>query len=179
MKAMLNRTGMTTVVRRMTLVLGIIGLGLVFAPSAQAADEVVHFDNPDHMVMYQTLLKEYRCLKCQNQNLWDSNASLAGDLRREIRGQIVAGKDQNDIEEYLVARYGEFVLYRPRFTAKTALLWIGPFALLLIGLTSLVMMVRNKARATRENLGNRVIPAGLSDEDSEDKLARARNLLKD
>lgn len=167
------------VVRTLLMLLGLIAFALMSASSTHAADEVVHFDNPDHLEMYQALLKEYRCLKCQNQNLWDSNASLAGDLRREIRTQIVAGKDQNDIDEYLVARYGEFVLYRPRFGTKTAILWIGPFVLLLIGLTSLVMMVRGKSRAMRENQGNRILPAGASDAQAADKLARARDLLKD
>lgn len=147
-------------------------------PRAYAADEVVNFDNPAHKQMYQTLLKAYRCLKCQNQNLWDSNASLAGDLRREIRGQIVAGKSKEDIDSYLVARYGEFVLYRPRFTTKTAVLWIGPFVLLLIGLSSLVIMVRSRSRASLENDGQRVNTKG-SDRASDDKLAKARDLLKD
>ena len=179
MTSMFALTGIPAMARIAIVLLGITALGLAYVPPVKAADEVVHFDNPDHRVMYQALLKEYRCLKCQNQNLWDSNASLAGDLRREIREQILAGKNQNDIDEYLVARYGEFVLYRPRFNSTTALLWIGPFVLLLIGLMSLVVMVRNKARATRENQGNRVLPAGESNLHAEGKLARARDLLKD
>ncbi len=149
-----------------------------FFSVVHAADEIVHFDNPDHKVMYQALLKEYRCLKCQNQNLWDSNASLAGDLRREIREQILAGKEQADIDEYLVARYGEFVLYRPRFNAKTAVLWIGPFVLLLVGLGSLVLMVRSRAKAVGDG-NERVVPVDSAERFSEDKLAKARDLLKD
>lgn len=165
--------------RTVMVLLIIMVCTLASAPQTRAADEVVHFDNPDHKVLYQALLKEYRCLKCQNQNLWDSNASLAGDLRREIREQIIAGKEQNEIDQYLVARYGEFVLYRPRFGTKTAILWIGPFVLLLIGLTSLVMMVRGKTRAMRENDGKRIVPPVASDLHSEDKLAKARDLLRD
>lgn len=165
--------------RTLMLLLSIIVCTFALAPQTRAADEVVHFDNPDHRTLYQALLKEYRCLKCQNQNLWDSNASLAGDLRREIRLQIIAGKEQNEIDEYLVARYGEFVLYRPRFGTKTALLWIGPFVLLLIGLTSLVLMVRGKTQAIRENDGKRIVPPVASDLHTEDKLAKARELLKD
>jgi len=165
--------------RTLMLLLSIIMGNLALAPQTRAADEVVHFDNPDHRALYQALLREYRCLKCQNQNLWDSNASLAGDLRREIREQIIAGKEQNEIDEYLVARYGEFVLYRPRFSTKTALLWIGPFVLLLIGLASLVIMVRGKTQAIRENDGKRVVPPVASELHSADKLAKARDLLKD
>ncbi|MFK7860316.1 MAG: cytochrome c-type biogenesis protein CcmH [Granulosicoccus sp.] len=146
---------------------------------ARAADEVVQFDNPAHKDMYQGLLKEYRCLKCQNQNLWDSNASLAGDLRREIREQIVAGNSKADIDEYLVARYGEFVLYRPRFTAKTAILWIGPFVLLLVGLISLVVMVRKKSKSSAlEDVPERRAEAA-AELHSSDKLAKARDLLKE
>lgn len=136
-----------------------------------ASDEVIHFEDPTHKQMYQALLKEYRCLKCQNQNLWDSNASLAGDLRREIRTQIIDGKTKAEIDGYLVARYGEFVLYRPRFSAKTAVLWIGPFVLLFIGLASIVFMVKRKAKESASR------PIQLRDVHSDDKLAKARDLL--
>lgn len=146
--------------------------------SVQAADEVVTFENPAHKQMYQLLLKEYRCLKCQNQNLWDSNASLAGDLRREIRGQIIAGNSKADIDEYLVTRYGEFVLYRPRFSSKTAILWIGPFVLLLIGLTSLVIMVRRKSKSVEGEQPDERAAAAVALH-SEDQLAKARAILKD
>ena len=79
---------------------------LPLSGSALAAEPIVQFDKPEDAQLYQSLLREYRCLKCQNQNLADSNASLAGDLRREIREQILAGKNQRDIDEYLVSRYG-------------------------------------------------------------------------
>lgn len=152
---------------------------LVLASTAvMASDEVVNFDNPEHQKMYQAALKEYRCLKCQNQNLWDSNASLAGDLRREIREQIVAGKSKADIDQYLVARYGDFVLYRPPFSAKTAVLWIGPFVLFAIGLASLFFMVRGKNNRRSDQAGGEHVepPAEMY---SSDKLAKARDLLND
>lgn len=144
------------------------------------AEVVVEFDNPDQSTLYHALLKEYRCLKCQNQNLSDSNASLAGDLRREIQEQILSGKDKQAIDNYLVARYGEFVLYRPRFNAKTAILWIGPFALLLIALTCVVMMVRNH-RVQRISQVNKEDPAGVSGRDliETDRLEKARKLLSE
>lgn len=150
-------------------------IGLVTGSSlSRAADEVVNFDNPEHKQMYQMLLKEYRCLKCQNQNLWDSNASLAGDLRREIRGQILAGNSKSDIDEFLVNRYGEFVLYRPRFSAKTAVLWIAPFVLLLVGLVSLVLMVRGKSSSELRHADE-----NISANSGQDRLARAKDLLND
>ncbi|MDB3935189.1 cytochrome c-type biogenesis protein CcmH [Granulosicoccus sp.] len=155
----------------------LIQLTLV-SSTVTASDEVVNFDNPAHKQMYQAVLKAYRCLKCQNQNLWDSNASLAGDLRREIRAQIIDGKSREDIDEYLVARYGEFVLYKPRFSAKTAILWIGPFVLLFIGLATLFLMVRGKKNGRDESAeGGHIAPPPESY--SSDKLAKAQALLKD
>ncbi len=156
---------------------------LVTTGQLHAADELVSFSNPEHKVMYQELLREYRCLKCQNQNLADSDASLAGDLRREIRRLIEAGGNQADIEEYLVSRYGEFVLYRPRFNSKTMILWIGPFVLLVVGLFSLFVMVRGKSSATRhknESSANDVATAVVLSPDLPDaeKLSRARDLLR-
>jgi cytochrome c-type biogenesis protein CcmH len=89
---------------------------------------------------------ELRCLVCQNQTIEESNAELAVDLRRQIREQIAQGKTDREILDYMVARYGDFVLYRPPFKATTALLWIGPFLLLLIGILALrrVLAARRK-----------------------------------
>ena len=155
----------------------LINLTLV-SSSVTASDEVVSFDNPAHKQMYQAVLKAYRCLKCQNQNLWDSNASLAGDLRREIRVQIIDGKSRDDIDQYLVDRYGEFVLYKPRFSAKTAILWIGPFVLLFVGLATLFFMVRGKNTSLDEAAeGGHIAPP--PEQYSTDKLAKAQALLKD
>jgi len=161
----------------LALALSFMTIGGFMTFDVQAADEVVTFEDPAHKQLYQGLLKEYRCLKCQNQNLWDSNASLAGDLRREIREQILAGKSKADIDEFLVSRYGEFVLYRPRFTAKTAILWIGPFVLLLVGLTSVFFMVRGKSKGAADDQAEKRVAAMQLH--SEDKLAKARDLLKD
>jgi cytochrome c-type biogenesis protein CcmH len=80
-----------------------------------------------------TLAHELRCLVCQNQTLADSNAPLAVDLRNQIREQLKAGKSERDVVDFMVARYGDFVLYRPPFKATTAALWLGPFVLLALG----------------------------------------------
>jgi cytochrome c-type biogenesis protein CcmH len=93
---------------------------------------------------------ELRCLVCQNQSIEESNAELAVDLRRQIREQITQGKTDREIIDYMVARYGDFVLYRPPFKATTALLWIGPFLLLLIGLLVLRRVLGSRRRGADE-----------------------------
>jgi cytochrome c-type biogenesis protein CcmH len=100
----------------------------------------------------KALAEELRCLVCQNQTIADSNAPLAVDLRNQIRGQIGQGRSEEQIRDYMVERYGDFVLYRPRFHANTALLWLGPPLLVLTGLAAFVVVVRRRraAAATEE-----------------------------
>lgn len=95
----------------------------------------------------RTLQEKLRCLVCQNQTLADSNAELAGDLRRELREQVKSGRSDGEILDFMVARYGDFVLYEPRFKASTALLWVGPFALLALALLTLAVMARRRRNA--------------------------------
>ena len=90
---------------------------------------------------------ELRCLVCQNQTLADSNADLAGDLRREVRELALAGKSDDEIKAYLVARYGDFVLYNPPVKANTWLLWFGPFAMLIGGGAIGWVVLRRRARS--------------------------------
>lgn len=92
------------------------------------------------------LAVELRCLVCQNQTLADSNAPLAEDLRREVREMIVKDMTDKEIIDFLVERYGDFVLYRPPLKATTTLLWVGPFILLTVGATVLVITLRRRAR---------------------------------
>ena len=96
------------------------------------------------------LSEKLRCLVCQNQSLADSNSELAGDLRREVREQVIAGRSDEQIADYLVLRYGDFVLYEPPFKATTALLWIGPFVLLAAAGLVLVTTLRRRRRAPEE-----------------------------
>jgi cytochrome c-type biogenesis protein CcmH len=110
------------------------------------------------------LSSELRCLVCQNQTLADSHAPLAVDLRNQVREQLKSGKSERDVVEFLVARYGDFVLYRPPLKASTLLLWIGPFLLLALGVFLLLRRIRRTAPP----------PAELSDEDR----ARAAKLLE-
>ena len=90
-------------------------------------------ENPELDRRVANLAHELRCHVCQNQTIADSNAPLAVDLRNEIRSQLAAGKSERDVIDFMVARYGDFVLYRPPFKAATLALWLGPFVLLAIG----------------------------------------------
>ncbi len=92
----------------------------------------------------KALAEELRCLVCQNQTIADSNAPLAQDLRGQIREQISQGRDDDQIRAYMVARYGDFVLYRPPFKATTVLLWLGPFLLIGLGGAIFVAIVRRR-----------------------------------
>jgi cytochrome c-type biogenesis protein CcmH len=96
---------------------------------------------------YSALNQELRCLVCQNQNIADSTAPLAADLRDQVKAQILAGKTNVEITDYLIARYGDFVLYRPRLKATTALLWGAPLLLVPIGLL-LALRQRRRRSAT-------------------------------
>jgi cytochrome c-type biogenesis protein CcmH len=110
------------------------------------------------------LAQELRCLVCQNQTLAESNAPLAVDLRNQIREQLQAGASEQDVLDFMVARYGDFVLYRPPFKATTLALWLGPFLLLAVGIAVLV----------RRLLRRRVPEPQLSDAER----ARAARLLE-
>lgn len=120
------------------------------------------------------LSAELRCLVCQNQSLADSNAELAVDLRNQVRDQIRAGRDDEQIKDYLVQRYGDFVLYRPRMSATTVLLWAGPFALLLLGGVVMWRYLRRRALIQGQ------VQMRVSDDATADgeQLARARALLR-
>ena len=96
------------------------------------------------------LEEKLRCLVCQNQTLADSGAELAGDLRRQVREQVAAGRSDEEIVSFLVQRYGDFVLYDPPFKATTALLWIGPFLLLLGAALVLIVTLRRRRNAPEE-----------------------------
>ena len=91
---------------------------------------------------YQALIEELRCMVCQNQSIAESNAPLAEDLRQQVRAQIDAGRSDAEIIEFLTARYGDYVRYRPAFKGMTLLLWLGPFALLLAAVTTAVVVIR-------------------------------------
>ena len=102
-------------------------------------------DDPANEARLKHLAVELRCLVCQNQTLADSNAPLAEDLRREVREMIAKNMSDQEIIEFLTARYGDFVLYRPPLKATTTLLWVGPFVLVIVGATALIISLRRRA----------------------------------
>jgi cytochrome c-type biogenesis protein CcmH len=109
---------------------------------ALAADAVPTEKDPQSASRVVKLSEKLRCLVCQNQSIADSNAELAQDLRRQIREQVAAGKTDDEIVTYMVARYGDFVLYEPPVKPTTVLLWAGPALLLVAGFAGLAVLVR-------------------------------------
>jgi cytochrome c-type biogenesis protein CcmH len=112
--------------------------------TAAAIDTGIAFEDPELQARYEKIIEEVRCLKCQNQTIKDSNAFLAGDLRREIRRLLAEGKTDAEIYDFLVDRYGDFALYRPRMSGITLLLWIAPGVFLLFGAFVVVRVLRKR-----------------------------------
>lgn len=154
------------------LLLAIFVFGAFFqstAAIADAASEAAIATDPVAEKRLQGLSEELRCLVCQNQTIADSNAELAQDLRREIRGMIKEGKSDKEIVDFMVARYGDFVLYRPPVKGITLLLWGGPLGLMVLGLFALQRYLRR--RTTRINAEDKPLSA--------DESSRADALLKE
>ena len=114
--------------------------------TAMAIDAGVAFEDPEMQARYENIISEVRCLVCQNQTIKDSNVFLASDLRREIRRMMTDGMTDAEIAEFLVARYGDFVLYNPRKSGRTLILWITPALLFGIGGIVLVKVVRDRMK---------------------------------
>ena len=110
--------------------------------SSQATIDAYQFDDPEKEALYKKLVKELRCTVCQNQDIGDSNAGLAQDLRRKTYEMVSAGKDEDFILDYMSQRYGDFVLYRPRLQSNTLLLWMGPFIILIVAVFLLLKFIR-------------------------------------
>lgn len=154
----------------MRLRAALAGLLLTLAMLGTAAQEApLLAADPALETRVMALSEELRCLVCQNESLAASHAALAVDLREQIREKLRAGQSEQQVVDFLVARYGEFVLYRPRWSATTWLLWLGPFLLLLTGVVALLRIIRRQAGVA----GHAEPDAELS---AEQKL-RARELL--
>ncbi len=123
-------------------VFALVAACTVFAAHAAEAPAVA--EDPALEKQVQQIGLELRCLVCQNQTIADSQAGLAVDLRNQIREQLKAGRSESQIMDFMVQRYGDFVLYRPPVKATTVLLWVGPFALLAAGLGFAVLIVRRR-----------------------------------
>jgi cytochrome c-type biogenesis protein CcmH len=141
---------------------------LLGSPMSFAVIETYEFTSPDLELRYKTLSFELRCPKCQNQNIADSDAPIAKDLRRLLHQQLEAGSSDTQIQDFMVARYGEFVLYRPRFAGPTIMLWLAPVFLFICaaGVVFVSFRRRSQLPASTEGL-------------SEDERRRLQNLLDD
>jgi cytochrome c-type biogenesis protein CcmH len=138
----------------------------LFALTAQAGVEVVQFKDPVNAQRYHNLVAELRCLVCQNQNLADSNADLAKDLRTQVSAMIKAGSTDSEITDYMVNRYGDFVLYRPPFKSSTLFIWLGPLFVVVGAIFVLVVFIRRQRNKATVNI-------------SAENQERVRHLLQD
>jgi len=118
-------------------------LSLAAAYGAWAVDPT-ELPDPKLQARYVALTHELRCMQCQNESLADSPVDLAADLRREVRNQLLAGKSDDEIRAWMTARYGDFILFRPRYSLRNAWLWGAPGVLLLIGVLVCWRIVRNR-----------------------------------
>jgi cytochrome c-type biogenesis protein CcmH len=125
--------------------LAVLVLGLV-AAVAQAGEAQPASNDPALEARMLRITAELRCLVCQNQTIADSHAPLAEDLRQQVREMLQAGQTEAQITDYMTARYGDFVLYRPPFRATTALLWVGPGVMALAGMATLFIILRRRSR---------------------------------
>ncbi|MBD9458616.1 cytochrome c-type biogenesis protein CcmH [Pseudomonas sp. PDM05] len=130
------------------LAAAVLALGL--AGVAHAAIDTYQFASDAERERFRELTKELRCPKCQNQDIADSNAPIAADLRKEIFRMLGEGKDNQQIIDFMVDRYGDFVRYKPALTGKTALLWFGPAGLLLAGVVVMVVIIRRRRPAPND-----------------------------
>jgi cytochrome c-type biogenesis protein CcmH len=134
--------------------LAILGALVAVAGARTAlAVDPTQMPTPELQARYLALTHELRCMQCQNEALADSPVQLAADLRAEIRDMLLAGKTDEQVRAFMVARYGDFILFRPRFTARTAWLWLAPGVLLLIGAIVLVRVVRTRAALLEQDPG--------------------------
>lgn len=134
---------------RLLLVLAVVW-SLVVPLGASAAEAAPAADDPALEARVQRITGELRCLVCQNQTIADSHADLAQDLRRQVREMIAQGKSDAEIIDYMTARYGDFVLYRPPLKSTTALLWFGPALLVAGGIMGLVIVLRRRSRMSAD-----------------------------
>ncbi|MPW35394.1 cytochrome c-type biogenesis protein [Vibrio sp. B1Z05] len=141
---------------------------MMFSVTAHAVIEVHEFDTPEQELQFQELNHTLRCPKCQNNTIGDSNAELALDLREKVYEMTKEGKSKQEIVDYMVARYGNFVTYKPPFTLGTAILWLGPVFVVLIGFGFILTRSRRKPAKVAGN-------ATLSEEEQQ----RLNALLKD
>ena len=143
-------------------------------------EALLEFKTPEEERIYQTLIKELRCLVCQNQNLADSNAGLAQDLRKKTYEMVSEGKNRDEIADYMVERYGEFVLYRPSVSGTNLILWVSPFILLVLLIALTIRFVYRSKRPPQQTSSDSSDTAEHSIAPySEEQLSKAKSLIKE
>ncbi|SDR98255.1 cytochrome c-type biogenesis protein CcmH [Halopseudomonas litoralis] len=152
----------------MTRWLNVLLLSML-APLALAAVDTFEFETEAQRQQFYQVSSELRCPKCQNQNIADSDAPIAMDLRREVHRMVTEGKDDQQILEFMVSRYGDFVRYKPALTPATVVLWFAPGVLLLGGFVFLIVLLRRRQRALR---------ASATQHMSQDEQQRLQSLLE-
>jgi len=125
---------------------------LLLVTSAQAAIDIYTFEDDVQRLRYQSFIEELRCPKCQNQNLAGSDSPISADLRREVHRLIMEGQSDKEIIDFMVSRYGEYVLYRPRAQGATLILWFAPVLLLVLALVVVLGLFASKRRAAANQL---------------------------
>lgn len=156
-------------------IISLLGVLLIAIAPAWAAIDVYQFKSEQDRARFQQLTAELRCPKCQNQNIADSNAPIAEDLRNKIHSMLTEQRSDQEIIDYMIARYGDFVLYQPRMDKKTYLLWFGPAVLFFIGFAVVVFIGRkNKASITASETNDANTPAAL-DAQQQQQLADILN----
>lgn len=151
---------------RNTISLLVVIVSVFVVAQAQAKIESLEFRNDQMRDDYQSLVAELRCLVCQNQNLADSNAELAQDLRKQVYEMLEQGSTRDDVVDFMVTRYGDFVMYRPPVKTSTLLLWYGPAVLFLLALSIVIVFYRKQKRKDEVEI-------------SEQQKQRAHSLLDD
>ena len=127
------------------LALIVVLAGLLLASATTYAVDTTEMPTPELQKRYLGLTHELRCMQCQNEAIADSPVSLAADLRRQVAEMLIAGKSDDDVRNYMVARYGDFILFRPRVSTRTLWLWLAPGVLLLIGAAVAVRVTKQRA----------------------------------
>lgn len=156
--------------KQVFLTLGLLLTVIAFQSNSIAVIEMVEFGDPKQELRYKKMIEQLRCLVCQNQNLAGSDAQLAKDLREITANMIKQGSSDTEIKEFMRSRYGDFVLYQPPFNSSTAFLWLGPFALLILVITGLVLNIRRRQQ-------DELFKPTHATNDAE--RVRVRNLMRD
>ena len=139
--------------RARALLVVLLTLGFCWAPRARAIDSIPPLPDPVLQQRYLALTHELRCMQCQNETLADSPVGLASDLRRDVRERLLAGQSDEQIRDQMVARYGEFILFKPRMNWRNAWLWSLPAVLMLIGFAIGMHVLRDRSRHVDDEVG--------------------------